>query len=54
MQKWYQKEVVKEIEDTEDTYQAEIRTLISSVQSLRHDYINHIQVLHGTAEIRKK
>lgn len=43
LQKWYQKEVGT----TEYTYQKEIKTLIASVSSLRHDYINHIQVLHG-------
>lgn len=54
LQKWYQKEAAKEIEETEDTYQAEIRTLISSVQSLRHDFSNHIQVLHGLLKIGKQ
>lgn len=54
LQKWYQKEAAKEIEDTEDTYQAEIRTLISSVQSLRHDFTNHIQVLHGLLKLGKQ
>lgn len=43
LQKWYQKEVGS----TESTYQKEIKTLIASVSSLRHDYVNHIQVLHG-------
>ena len=47
LQTWYQREVTKEIESTEDTYQGEIRTLLSSVSSLRHDYSNHIQVIHG-------
>lgn len=51
MHKWYQKEAAKEIEDTEETYQTEIRTLISSVQSLRHDFINHIQVLYGLIKL---
>lgn len=53
MQRWYQKEAAKEIEDTEDTYQTEIRMLLSSVQSLRHDFTNHIQVLHGLLKIGK-
>ncbi|MFJ8259079.1 sensor histidine kinase [Peribacillus asahii] len=53
MQRWYQRETTKEIEDTEDTYQTEIRTLISSVQSLRHDFTNHIQVLHGLLKLGK-
>ncbi|MFJ8236423.1 sensor histidine kinase [Ureibacillus sp. NPDC094379] len=47
MHNWYRKEMQKEVEDTEDTYQAEIKTLIASVSSLRHDFANHVQVLHG-------
>lgn len=43
LQRWYQKEVGS----TESTYQKEIKTLMASVSSLRHDYVNHIQVLHG-------
>ena len=51
IQRWYQKEKQKEIEDTEDTYQSEFASLISSVQSLRHDFTNHLQVLHGLLKI---
>ncbi|MEG0260077.1 MAG: GHKL domain-containing protein [Lysinibacillus sp.] len=51
LQRWYQKEVAKEVEVTEDTYQAEIQTLITSVSSLRHDFINHIQVIHGLLQL---
>lgn len=51
MQRWYQKEIKKEVEDTEDTYQAEMKTLIASVASLRHDYANHVQVLHGLLQL---
>ncbi|RHW35862.1 GHKL domain-containing protein [Lysinibacillus yapensis] len=51
LQRWYQKEVAKELASTEDTYQGEIRTLISSVSSLRHDYLNHIQVIQGLLAI---
>ena len=51
LQKWYQKEVAKEVEVTEDTYQAEIKTLITSVSSLRHDFTNHIQVLYGLLQL---
>lgn len=47
MQRWYQREVKKEVGHTEDTYQTEIKTLITSVSSLRHDFSNHILVLHG-------
>nr|WP_242064705.1 GHKL domain-containing protein [Lysinibacillus sphaericus] len=51
LQRWYQKEVAEEVEATEDTYQAEIKTLITSVSSLRHDFTNHIQVLHGFLQL---
>ncbi|EAZ86127.1 GHKL domain-containing protein [Lysinibacillus sp. FSL M8-0216] len=53
LQRWYQKEVAKEVGATEDTYQAEIKTLITSVSSLRHDFTNHIQVLHGLLQLEK-
>lgn len=51
LQGWYQKEIAKEVEVTEDTYQAEIKTLITSVSSLRHDFINHIQVIQGFLQL---
>ncbi|WP_332649085.1 sensor histidine kinase [Lysinibacillus sp. 54212] len=51
LQRWYQKEVAKEVGDTEDTYQAQINTLITSVSSLRHDFTNHIQVIHGFLQL---
>lgn len=51
LQRWYQKEVTKEVEVTEDTYQTEIKALITSVSSLRHDFTNHIQVLHGLLQL---
>ncbi|MFJ7952535.1 GHKL domain-containing protein [Lysinibacillus sp. NPDC096418] len=51
LQRWYQKEVAKEIEVTEDVYQGEIKTLITSVSSLRHDFTNHIQVLYGLIQL---
>lgn len=51
MQRWYQREVAKEVGYTEDTYQTELKTLITSVSSLRHDFSNHILVLHGLLKI---
>lgn len=51
LQNWYQKEVAQEVDSAENTYQKEIKTLIASVSSLRHDYINHIQVIHGLLNI---
>ena len=53
LQRWYQKEVAKEVGYTEDTYQAEIKTLITSVSSLRHDFTNHIQVVHGLLQLEE-
>ena len=51
LQSWYQKEMTKEVGHTEDTYQGEIKTLITSVSSLRHDFTNHIQVIHGLLQL---
>jgi sensor histidine kinase regulating citrate/malate metabolism len=51
IQNWYTREIKKEVGDTEDTYQLELQSLISSVQSLRHDFLNHIQVLHGLLKL---
>ena len=51
LQRWYQKEVTKEVGHAENTYQSELKTLIASVSSFRHDYINHIQVIQGLLQI---
>ncbi|GLC87031.1 ATP-binding protein [Lysinibacillus piscis] len=51
LQRWYQKEMAKEVEVTEDTYQTEIKALITSITSLRHDFINHIQVINGFLQL---
>ncbi|MGE7623503.1 GHKL domain-containing protein [Viridibacillus sp. NPDC096237] len=51
LQRWYQKEVTKEVGYTEDTYQSELKTLITSISSIRHDFTNHIQVLHGLLQL---
>lgn len=53
LQKWYQKELKKELGDTEATYQDELHSLFDSIRSLRHDYRNHIQVVHGLLKIQK-
>lgn len=51
MQRWYQKELVKEVGDTEGTYQMEFQSLLASVHSLRHDFSNHIQVVYGLLKL---
>ena len=51
LQNWYMRELKKEVGDTEGTYQLELQSLISSVKSLRHDFSNHIQVIHGLLKL---
>ena len=51
IERWYQKALQKEVGDTEDTYQSEFQSLIASVHSLRHDFSNHIQVVHGLLKL---
>ncbi|MCP1490553.1 sensor histidine kinase regulating citrate/malate metabolism [Peribacillus frigoritolerans] len=53
IQKWYQKELTREVGDTEDTYQSEFQSLFASVRSLRHDFSNHIQVIHGLLKLEE-
>ncbi|MDM5213278.1 ATP-binding protein [Peribacillus sp. NJ4] len=53
LQKWYQKELTREVGDTEDTYHSEFQSLIASVRSLRHDFSNHIQVIHGLLKLEE-
>lgn len=51
IQRWYHREVAKEMRDTEDIYHSEVTSVISSAQSLRHDFLNHIQVMHGLLKL---
>ncbi|MGE7601693.1 GHKL domain-containing protein [Peribacillus sp. NPDC097675] len=51
IQKWYRKEMKREVVDTEDTYRTEFQSLIASVRSLRHDFSNHVQVAHGLLKL---
>jgi pimeloyl-ACP methyl ester carboxylesterase len=37
----------------EDTYQSDVRLLMSSVASIRHDFTNHIQVMHGLLKLEE-
>lgn len=51
IQKWFRKELEQEVWDTEDTYRSEFQSLMASVRSLRHDYSNHVQVVHGLLKL---
>jgi len=52
IQRWYQRETKKAVGETELTYQAEFRSILTSVRSIRHDFVNHIQVLYGLLEFK--
>ncbi|MEJ8547084.1 sensor histidine kinase [Brevibacillus borstelensis] len=52
LQKWYRRELKAAVGDTEKTYQDEIRSVIASMRSIRHDFVNHMQVLYGLIECR--
>lgn len=47
---WYRRELKKAIGETEETYQDELRSVITSMRSIRHDFVNHMQVLYGLIE----
>ena len=51
IQKWYRKELEQEVWDAEDTYRSEFQSLMASVRSLRHDYSNHVKVVHGLLKL---
>ncbi|MGK9983414.1 Spo0B domain-containing protein, partial [Salmonella enterica subsp. enterica] len=42
----------KVVGETENTYQEEFRSFVTSVRSIRHDFINHIQVLYGLLQLQ--
>jgi two-component system sensor histidine kinase AgrC len=52
LQSWYQAEVRKAVGETEQTYQEEFRSFLTSVKSIRHDFINHIHVINGLLEFK--
>ncbi|WNC16613.1 ATP-binding protein [Brevibacillus brevis] len=52
LQRWYQRELKAAVGDAEQTYQDELRSVISSIRSIRHDFVNHMQVLYGLIECR--
>lgn len=51
-QKWYQREMKKVVGETERTYLEEFRSIINSLKSTRHDFVNHLHVLHGLIEFK--
>lgn len=52
LQKWYRREMKKVVGETESIYRAEFSSFLGSVRSIRHDFINHIQVLYGLLQLQ--
>ncbi|WJQ83323.1 sensor histidine kinase [Brevibacillus brevis] len=50
MERWYQRAIKAAVDETEETYQDELRSVICSMRSIRHDFVNHMQVLYGLIE----
>ncbi|MBG9568613.1 ATP-binding protein [Brevibacillus agri] len=50
LSRWYQREIRVAVGETEEHYQDELRSVISSIRSIRHDFVNHMQVLYGLIE----
>ncbi|WP_139488075.1 ATP-binding protein [Brevibacillus dissolubilis] len=49
---WYQKELKHAVGETERAYQQELRSILTSVKSIHHDFANHMQVLYGLLELK--
>ena len=46
-QYFYRKEERSQVGDAEVTYQVEFQSMLHTMRSIRHDFINHIQVIQG-------
>ncbi|RNB79595.1 GHKL domain-containing protein [Brevibacillus fluminis] len=53
IRRWYQRETLRVVGDSEQTFQREFRSILTSIQSIRHDFANHLQVLFGLLELKK-
>ncbi|WP_301169430.1 sensor histidine kinase [Brevibacillus nitrificans] len=53
IRRWYQKETLRVVGDSEQTFQKEFRSILTSIQSIKHDFANHLQVIFGLLELRK-
>lgn len=53
LRRWYQRETLRAVGDSEQTFQREFRSILISSQSIRHDFANHLQVLFGLLELKK-
>jgi sensor histidine kinase regulating citrate/malate metabolism len=53
-QVWLRREVTSQVGDTEETYQGEFQSMLHTMRSIRHDFINHIQVIQGLLKIGRE
>lgn len=51
IQRWVRVEIKSQVGDTEETYQGEFTSMLHTLKSIRHDFINHIQVIQGLLKI---
>ncbi|MFC0270972.1 sensor histidine kinase [Metabacillus herbersteinensis] len=51
VQRWVRVEIKSQVGDTEETYQGEFTSMLHTLKSIRHDFINHIQVIQGLLKI---
>ena len=51
---WVQRKVTIQVGETEETYQGEFQSMLQTMRSIRHDFINHIQVIQGLLQLKKE
>lgn len=51
---WYRKEVSTQVGDAEETYQSEFESMLQTMRAIRHDFLNHIQVIQGLMKIGRE
>ncbi|MDQ0229756.1 sensor histidine kinase [Metabacillus malikii] len=51
---WLRKEISYQVGETEETYQGEFQSILHTMRSIRHDFINHIQVIQGLLTLKKE
>jgi two-component system sensor histidine kinase AgrC len=53
-QLWLRRDVKVQVGETEETYQGEFQSMLQTMRSIRHDFINHIQVIQGLLKIGRE
>ncbi|WP_299087385.1 sensor histidine kinase [uncultured Metabacillus sp.] len=53
-QLWLRRDAISQVGDAEETYQGEYQSMLQTMRSIRHDYINHIQVIQGLLKLKRE